>query len=664
MEVVLITFNVWLPLRIHGLKSRSCDVLYLSFPQHDIIYHVSEYSMLSNDISWRAHSTASLELQISLWPTEAYLVNFALSSKGSIRLRIVRSVPKVLYILFTNISKYIRVRLNRSYSIVPILTRSRFGTEKAALARLPLLFRASGGKGRMSGAEQKPSFLGSISPWNTSRSTTPQPGGTDGREKKEGLQRSQGIDHTITHRHHLSLRRYPKDCPPLKTRWFYAVDTPKSKPSFAEHPEEEPKQLPPPKKFVPFSARDSQSIEAAFQSLLDQEDSGDLSQKDGEKGADHNSVKVPVNEDYLYDVDVKRRELAPAYWLGPIYEVRRGTWFFLEGSTLKPCEENLATQLEEGFLKVRPWQKQYQQPQAPSSLSTPASRPSSNSITSDPGNSSGVVGSEPLSPKRSAVDLNRQQDQVSADSTSGETSAIGATSQSHRLFGAYMNSTATYQDTTTAWLTHDDFMSRMSSTVYQRFGGVPGTKFIRGYSETKPTKETSETRGAETTQGQGISKEDQYPKGQEPTPVNLKRKSAPPASTTSSTLEEPAQQPENGSSDRPRTTLERQMSSLAGESGDAIGLEEEARKQEEKEMEDSREADGEERDREIDHLVLVTHGIGQRLGLRLESINFVHDVNVLRKSLKTVYGASPDLQALNSEVNSESKNCRVQVLPV
>ena len=27
--------------------------------------------------------------------------------------------------------------------------------------------------------------------------------------------------------------------------------------------------------------------------------------------------------------------------------VRRGTWFFQEGSQLRPCEENLAAQLEE-----------------------------------------------------------------------------------------------------------------------------------------------------------------------------------------------------------------------------------------------------------------------------------------------------------------------------
>ena len=39
-------------------------------------------------------------------------------------------------------------------------------------------------------------------------------------------------------------------------------------------------------------------------------------------------VKVPVNEDYLFDVDIERRELGPVYWLGPIYDVKRGTWFY------------------------------------------------------------------------------------------------------------------------------------------------------------------------------------------------------------------------------------------------------------------------------------------------------------------------------------------------
>lgn len=31
-------------------------------------------------------------------------------------------------------------------------------------------------------------------------------------------------------------------------------------------------------------------------------------------------TRVPVNEDFLFDVDIEKRELAPVYWLGPIYD--------------------------------------------------------------------------------------------------------------------------------------------------------------------------------------------------------------------------------------------------------------------------------------------------------------------------------------------------------
>jgi hypothetical protein len=36
----------------------------------------------------------------------------------------------------------------------------------------------------------------------------------------------------------------------------------------------------------------------------------------------------------------------------------------------------------------------------------------------------------------------------------------------------------------------------------------------------------------------------------------------------------------------------------------------------------------------------------------------------MRKSLKSVYAASPDLQALNAETESETKNNRIQVIPI
>jgi hypothetical protein len=48
----------------------------------------------------------------------------------------------------------------------------------------------------------------------------------------------------------------------------------------------------------------------------------------------------------------------------------------------------------------------------------------------------------------------------------------------------------------------------------------------------------------------------------------------------------------------------------------------------------------------------------------MESVNFVHDVNMMRKTLKSVYAGSEDLKALNSESETGPGNCRVQVLPV
>ena len=119
-------------------------------------------------------------------------------------------------------------------------------------------------------------------------------------------------------------------------------------------------EVKPPKqagKYKPFNATDSRAIEAEFQKLSAEEDEvadttykrhsnidllsgadigdmGDLFKKDKPKDAkdkkevEEESYRVPVNEDRLFDVDIKKRELSPVYWLGPVYDVRRGTWFY------------------------------------------------------------------------------------------------------------------------------------------------------------------------------------------------------------------------------------------------------------------------------------------------------------------------------------------------
>ena len=463
----------------------------------------------------------------------------------------------------------------------------------------------------MADATSKTTFLGSISPW--SRSNTPPPKSPRQLPKADAFTPSRGVDHSISLRPSPSLRRYPKDCPPLKTRWYYAVDVPKRKPIAPEQPvakEEKLKPPPAPKKFVAFSNTDSQAIENAFQTLDTEAAKDDSSQT--------TSTRVPVNEDYLFDVHIEKRELEPAYWLGPIYEVRRGSWFFDEGSSLRACDENLANQLEEGYLKDAPWRR------APTasirSASQPRSRPSSM-----------------LAAKDAAA-------KIAGTATPNELQTTGSSiPNSHRLFGAHMNTTVTYQDAKAAYLAQDDLMSWMTSSVYGRFGTFGGTRVVRGWSDFTKAVDTSKA-------------------------VDISNKDKPGSKTADSEgdkSDEKAAGDKKPADERPqRTALERQLSSLAGlgersENEEKLAAEE-ARAEQEREMEEARERDGDDQARTIDHLVLVTHGVGQRLGLRLDSINFVHDVNTMRKTMKAVYNSAPDLQA----ISGDPKNCRVQVLPI
>lgn len=420
------------------------------------------------------------------------------------------------------------------------------------------------------------------------------------------------------------------------------------------------KPHPPAKKWTPFSTNDSKSLETAFHNLADEEEHeefglhhsddviGDVSIAQEPSASKHQSnrsiphigsseipsPKVPVNEDYLFDVDIRRRELGPAYWIGPIYAVRRGTWFYVDGTNLKPCEENLAFQLEEGFVKTKPW------------LHAAAQRAA-------------------LEAKKGKTDPDAKKGDKSADSEAGKDQDKSvqptATLPTHRMFGSHMNSVAAYQDETTAWLLSDDFMSRMSGSVYQRFAGGAhrsGTKIVRGFQDLSKKKETKDGKRPVTpSSGDGGSVAPGSRSASEERPQS--RNEEVDAGTS------PAARGEEPES-RVRF-LERQMSNMVSSAfqDDPRKQEEEARKREEQEIRDDyRDVEGEDQDRQVDHLVLVTHGIGQRLGARFETFNFIHDVNDFRKTLKSVYNDSEDLQALNREVDKLPKNCRIQVLPI
>ncbi|KAI0100154.1 DDHD domain-containing protein, partial [Nemania sp. FL0031] len=516
------------------------------------------------------------------------------------------------------------------------------------------------------------SAVESINPWTTSRSTTPTPKDTSLPQSKAVAPPAQKADdHSTNTLYGHSLKKYPADCPPMNVMWFHAIDVPKRKPQFLRSKKKEPDNAKPavPKKFAAFSKVDSRSLENAYQSLLEEMENGrgkgvanphprsrssshrsrGMSTEDApstgfDSDADNTlpGLRVPVNEDFLFDVNIEQRELAPAYWLGPIYEVRRGTWFYQEGSSLRPCEENLAAQLEEGYLKTKPW-------------TYPASR-----IRSD-------SGTRNITPKASTDSLKATAKSQAESSLkpSPLQPTVPHQPQTYRLFGTYMNSVATYQDSSTAWLSSDGVFNWVTSTVYQRFAGggyMNGVKLVRGYSESgkakdgkRPPTPTTATLPPQTINDDNQGKQDRA----------LKRRSAPPATRSNDTESEKDQSEAAAEIERRENQLKRQFSSYIEGVDDPEKQEEQLRLREEQEIQDDYTGqDGETQGREIEHLVLVTHGIGQLLSLRMESVNFVHDVNMLRKTLKGVYAHSEDLKALNSDNGDGPGNSKIQVLPV
>ncbi|PFH60714.1 hypothetical protein XA68_10470 [Ophiocordyceps unilateralis] len=493
------------------------------------------------------------------------------------------------------------------------------------------------------------SAVDSINPWASSRPTTPT--SEDKRDEKAAAASAAPGDHALTPLYGQSFRTYPRDCPPLNVLWFHAVDLPKRKPQLVKGRQNVPKDAKPParpKKFTAFSVSDSRRLEARYQKLLEAAEDGRgskaaaqsrLDSPDrharGRQGgaADSGGKRVPVNEDFLFDVDIEKRELEPVYWLGPVYEVRRGTWFFQEGSNLRPCEENLAAQLEEGYLKMKPWI---------ASTSSRGQAGQKEAGTETPKSDSSAVSKN----KTSTGSSTPKTIQETGPDTSGPPQPAPQP-QPYRLFGAYMSSVATYPDANTAWLCSDGVLSWVTTSMYERFAGggyMSGAKLVRGYTEANKDKEKDDK--PQEASAQQVSGSDQGPQ------KDPKGASSRDVSRDSS---------DQGAESR-QATLQQQLSSLMEKEAES---EEQIRKRDEQEIQDDYNAqDGESQGREIEHLVLVTHGIGQRLGLRMESVNFVHDVNVLRQTLKSVYTNSADLKALNSDTATGPGDCRVQVLPV
>lgn len=143
---------------------------------------------------------------------------------------------------------------------------------------------------------------------------------------------------------------------------------------------------------------------------------------------------------------------------------------------------------------------------------------------------------------------------------------------------------------------------------------MSGVKVVRGYTEpgkNKPAKDPS--KGDKTPPLSTDTKQ-----VDEQLDRSRKRKSAPPLTRSDSINDSHSSDLSQAKFESRGDSLTRQISSLMEHEKPDVELEEEAvRRREEKEIQDDYNAPaGESQGRDIEHLVLVTHGIGQLLGLR------------------------------------------------
>ncbi|KAF9362296.1 hypothetical protein BGX34_006436 [Mortierella sp. NVP85] len=358
--------------------------------------------------------------------------------------------------------------------------------------------------------------------------------------------------------------------PPFPVRWFHAVDSPLTKPN---EPKKNPKAPAPPRKpptsWVPFSIRDSNALEKAYQEMKQAEDGSDsASAEDPSHPPD--SLRVPtsggtnslappsssssvssilVNEDYLFEVNIHKMEIKPVYWVGSTYEVRRAVWFLQMDGKFVPCEANLSRQIEYGYEKYRPW-----------------------------------IAPPPV-----------------LDAT-GKEVIEERPEKSWPLLGTYMSQYVVFSDAHHAWLLSNDTASKLAKTLFSKVNlntTLGGARLIRGWEEVESFVSNKATEDAAQKKKEGTDT-----KKKELSEVQKKREAI--------------------------QSLKQKSKRLTEEEKDSI--------QESHELDDySNEEENEERT--IDHLVLVIHGVGQKLGDRMEAINFIHDVNVMRRTMKDAAGA-------------------------
>ncbi|KAI9598874.1 DDHD domain-containing protein [Syncephalis fuscata] len=362
---------------------------------------------------------------------------------------------------------------------------------------------------------------------------------------------------------------------------------------------------PRPTNWEPFTDEDSRELEAAYQQST-------AARADAR--SEDRSPLIEVQEDRLFEVDIRARLLRPVYWRGNAYEVRRALWFQLVGNKYEPCEENLARQIEDGYLKHRPWLLEFD-----TSANGTIRRAATAPVQDSPHiNHAPIMSSSATAPPMSASNAGTNNG-LPPNTTNGPFLPKWP------LLGPYMGQSVIFTATCGAWLLSGKFAETIVAkfTKGENMGGI---KLVRGWDEVERLTQKAD---------------------------KLKRDKI----TRTTTIDSSAIRPIGLQDELDDISSLNTATTITGNSGVSNDT------TSDKTDEDK----SKKRDRKIEHLILVVHGIGQKLGEKTDLVSIVNDCNILRQGMKDPATTAASYTGPNKKTPNDPDlilGRGVQVLPV
>lgn len=318
-----------------------------------------------------------------------------------------------------------------------------------------------------------------------------------------------------------------------------------------------------------------------------------VSKSDKNKDNSHPSV-ISVLDDKLYEVNVSKRTLYPIYWAGPTFEVRRGTWFLRDGSKNDPLPEPLAQEIETLF-NNRSTKKGLSAIKAAEEAGNLDAESSKLKELVDKNNSNLFALTTPVHKSNVVKALTELY-------YPDFKKAIQSSEKSKKQPFISFNLDSEEKPESAKEVSAHVISGDVTSLLARKFVSIGGNKVVRGYDASKNLAEA-----ATETFKNLLAENDTDEESSE---------SLSSAAVDGYVKIPPAQIDQSG-----KATVDPLVSVSPTQA----------------------------QERNVDHLVICIHGIGQKLGERLEQVNFVNDVNVFRQLLKDVFLESSDLQKSAAE---------------